>query len=79
MSDATTVRLSSAGTLQEANAWRLALEQQGVRCRVVGDSSAAGNGVGTAGMRPEVWIQAEDWDKAKAILSARIRHSFPQR
>jgi hypothetical protein len=78
MSDAI-VRLSSAGTLQEADAWRLALEQHGVRCKVVGDYLTAGHGVGVAGMCPEVWIHAEDWDKAKAILSARIRQSLPQR
>lgn len=79
MNESTIVRLSSAGTLQEASAWRLALEQQGIRCQIVGDGPTAEHGAKAGGVRPEVWIHAEDWDKAKAILSARIRQSLPKR
>jgi hypothetical protein len=70
MADDIIVRLASAATLQEAYAWRVLLEQEGIRCQVVGDYLTEGYGVGVPGMYPEVWIHRDDLEKARAILEA---------
>jgi hypothetical protein len=65
------VRLASFGTLVEAHACRLALEQEGIRCQVVGDYLTAGYGLGLLpGTYAEVWVRHEDLDRARAILGA---------
>jgi hypothetical protein len=77
MSESEIVRLASAGTLQEAHAWRMALEREGIRCRVVGEYLAAGYGLGVVGMSPEVWVHGEDLEKARAVLAARAASTSP--
>lgn len=62
------VRLASAGSLGEAHAWRAALQQAGIRCRVVGDYLTAGLGSAVPNMSPEVWVQREDLEKAEKVL-----------
>jgi hypothetical protein len=55
----------------------MALEREGIRCRVVGEYLTAGYGGGVAGMYPEVWVHVEDLKKARAILGARMGHPSP--
>ena len=62
------VRLGSAGTLQEAYAWKDALDAEGIRCRVVGEFLTQGFGVGVPGMYPEVWVYGRDLARARAAL-----------
>ena len=62
------VRLGSAGTLQQAHAWQVTLDAQGIRCCVVGDYLTEGFGVGIPGRYPEVWVYGYDLDRARAAL-----------
>jgi hypothetical protein len=69
MNEPEIVRVASAGTLQEAHAWRMALEQEGIRCQVVGEYLTAGYGMGVLPNEyPEVWVHRADLEKAKAVL-----------
>ena len=63
------VRLATATHPQEAHVWRQALENEGIRCQVVGDYLNAGIG-DVPGMRPEVWVYRDDLERARAILDA---------
>jgi hypothetical protein len=63
------VRLTSASTLQEAHGIRSALEDNGIRCEVVGEYLTVNYGVGVPGMYPEIWVFRDDLDRASAILA----------
>jgi hypothetical protein len=63
------VRLAQARNPQEAFIWRDALENEGIRCRVVGDWLAGGFGEMSPTV-PEVWVYRQDYDRARAILDA---------
>jgi hypothetical protein len=67
------VRLAEAANPAQAYVWKQALEEEGIRCRVVGDYLDAGVGDIT-GIRPEVWVHRDDYDRAHAILRA---HEHP--
>ncbi len=61
------VRLTTARNLQEAHLWKQALEQEGIRCQVVGDYLTEA----PEGVHPfcsELWVFGNDVEKAKAIL-----------
>ncbi len=63
------VRLATATNPQEAYLWRQALEDEGIRCQVVGDYLDAGVG-DIPGLRPELWVHREDLDRARTLLEA---------
>jgi hypothetical protein len=70
MSEEEVVSLASAANPQEANAWRQALQEAGIRCRVVGEYLTAGVGIGVLpDMYPQVWVHRNDVDKAQAVLN----------
>ncbi len=62
------VRLTTARDLQEAHLWKQALEEEGIRCRVVGDHLTEGFGIGFIFAYPELWVFRGDVENAKAIL-----------
>jgi ABC-type taurine transport system substrate-binding protein len=67
------VCLAKASNPQEAYVWRQALEEEGIQSRVVGDYLDAGVG-DVSGIRPEVWVHRNDFDRARALLES---HEHP--
>jgi hypothetical protein len=63
------VCLATASNPQEAHTWRQALEDEGIRCQVVGDYLDAGVG-DIPGFRAELWVHREDVEKARTLLEA---------
>jgi hypothetical protein len=61
------VRLTGAATSFQAHILQQALQEEGIRCQVLGDYLEAGIG-GIPGMGAEVWVEAADLARAKAIL-----------
>jgi len=61
------VRLAEAANPFQAHIWQQALEQEGIRCQVLGDYLDAGIG-DIPGMAAEVWVELTDLARAEAIL-----------
>ncbi len=61
------VRLASASNPFQAHIWQQALQQEGIRCQVLGDYLDAGIG-NIPGMMAEIWVEAADATRAAAIL-----------
>ena len=61
------VRLAVAANPFQAHIWQQALEQEGIRCQVLGDYLEAGIG-DIPGFSAEVWVEAADLARAEAIL-----------
>jgi len=61
------VRLAAAANPFQAHIWQQALEQEGIRCQVLGDYLDAGIG-DVPGMMAEVWVEETDLARAEAIL-----------
>jgi len=61
------VRLASAANPALAHIWQQALEQEGIRCQVLGDYLDAGLG-DIPGLSAEVWVETADLVRAEAIL-----------
>jgi len=61
------VRLAAAANPFQAHIWEQALEQEGIRCQVLGDYLDAGIG-DIPGFSAEVWVEAADLARAEAIL-----------
>lgn len=61
------VRLSTAVNPFQAHIWQQALEEEGIRCQVLGDYLDAGVG-DIPGIEAEVWVEAVDRERAEAIL-----------
>ena len=61
------VRLASAANPMLAHIWQQALEQEGIRCQVLGDYLDAGLG-DIPGLSAEVWVEAADFAQAETIL-----------
>jgi hypothetical protein len=61
------VRLTSAPNSFEAGIWQQALQDEGIRCEVLGDYLEAGIG-NTPGMMVELWVEAANLPRAEAIL-----------
>jgi hypothetical protein len=61
------VRLATAANPFQAHIWQQALEQEGIRCQVLGDYLDAGIG-DIPGMTAEVWVEAADAARAETIL-----------
>jgi hypothetical protein len=62
------VRLVTASSPQEAHLWRQALEDEGIRCRVVGEYIGSFGVVYPGHPVPELWVHKEDAERAQAIL-----------
>ena len=61
------VRLASAANPALAHIWQQALEQEGIRCQVLGDYLDAGIG-DIPGFSAGVWVESADLARAEAIL-----------
>jgi Putative prokaryotic signal transducing protein len=60
-------RLAAAANPFQTHIWQQALQQEGIRCQVLGDYLDAGIG-DIPGMGAEVWVEAADLARAEAIL-----------
>ena len=67
MQDDDIVHLASAVNPVEAHVWKQALDEEGIRCRVVGDYLDVGIG-DVPGMNAEVWVHRDDLERARAAL-----------
>ena len=61
------VRLAAAANPFQAHIWQQALEQEGIRCQVLGDYLDAGLG-DIPGFSAEVWVETANLARAEAIL-----------
>jgi hypothetical protein len=61
------VRLATAANPVQAHVWQEALEEEGIRCQVVGDYLDAGLG-DIPGLRAEVWVHRGDLERAEVVL-----------
>jgi nucleotide-binding universal stress UspA family protein len=68
------VRLAAAANPALAHIWQQALEQEGIRCQVLGDYLDAGLG-DIPGFSAEVWVEPADLARAEAILRQHQHHS----
>jgi hypothetical protein len=64
------VQLASAANPFEAHAWAQALNEAGIRSKVVGDYLEVGLG-NLGGIRPEVWVHRDDLARAQEVLGER--------
>jgi hypothetical protein len=61
-------RLASAANPFQAHIWQQALQQEGIRCQVLGDYLDAGIG-DIPGVGAEIWVAAADLARPEAILN----------
>jgi hypothetical protein len=61
------VRLAAAANSAQAHIWQQGLEQEGIRCKVLGDDLEAGFGE-LQGFSAEVWVETADFARAQEIL-----------
>jgi nucleotide-binding universal stress UspA family protein len=61
------VRLAAAANSAQAHIWKQGLEQEGIRCQVLGDDLEAGFG-DLQGFSAEIWVEAADVARAEEIL-----------
>jgi hypothetical protein len=61
------VRLARAVNPAEAHIWQQALEEEGIRCKVVGDYLNAAIG-DIPGAQAEIWVHRDDLTRAEEIL-----------
>jgi hypothetical protein len=61
------IRLATADTPLQAHIWQQTLDEEGIKCQVVGDFLDAGLG-DIPGMKAELWVQRDDVERALAIL-----------
>jgi Putative prokaryotic signal transducing protein len=62
------VRLATASNVAEAYAWRQALQDEGISCKVVGEYLGAVGVAPTGSMSPEIWVHRSEADRAQTIL-----------
>jgi hypothetical protein len=63
------VRLLTATHPAQAHLWRVALEEEGIPARVVGDYLDAAIG-DIPGARAELWVHRDDAERAMAVINA---------
>jgi hypothetical protein len=63
------VRLMTAIHPAQAHLWRVALEEEGISAKVVGDYLDAGIG-DIPGARAELWVHRDDAERALRIIDA---------
>ena len=68
------VRLVAATNSVQAHIWQQGLEEEGIRCQVLGDDLEAGFGE-LQGFSAEVWVEAADLVRAEEILRQHRNHS----
>ena len=68
------VRLAAATNSVQAHIWQQGLEEEGIRCQVLGDDLEAGFG-DLRGFSAEVWVEAADLVRAEEILRQHRNHS----
>ncbi len=68
------VRLAAAANSFQAHIWQRALEEEGIRCQVLGDYLDAGIG-DIPGFKAEVWVETANLARAEAILRQHRDHS----
>jgi hypothetical protein len=61
------VRLATSIPPTRAHVWQNALEEEGIRCKVVGDFLEGGIG-NIPGLGAELWVHEDDVERAKEIL-----------
>ncbi|HWG45853.1 MAG TPA: DUF2007 domain-containing protein [Gemmataceae bacterium] len=61
------VRLATAANPFQAHIWQQALQEEGIRCQVLGDYLDAGIG-DIPGIGAEVWVEAGDLERAEKTL-----------
>jgi hypothetical protein len=61
------VRLATAANPIQAHIWEQALQEEGIRCKVVGDFLDAGLG-DIPGLSAELWVHRDDLARAEEIL-----------
>ena len=71
------VRLVTASRPQEAHLWRQALEDEGVRCQVVGEYLGSFGVVYPGHPVPELWVHQEDAERARVVLE-RLQEARPR-
>ena len=64
------VRLATASNPQEAALWQQALEAEGIRCRVAGETLGSFGVVYPGSVQPEIWVFESDIDRARAVLQS---------
>jgi hypothetical protein len=64
------VRLVTASSPLEAHLWRQALEDEGIRCQVVGEYLGGFGIVPPGHPVPELWVHRDDAERAQAVLEA---------
>jgi hypothetical protein len=62
------VHLASAVNPVEAHVWKQALDEEGIRSRVVGDYLDVGIG-DVPGLNAEVWVHKDDLERARLVLA----------
>jgi hypothetical protein len=67
-------RLAEAANPFQAHIWQQALQEEGIRCQVLGDYLEAGIG-DIPGIGAEVWVETADLARAEAILDQHRRRS----
>ena len=68
------VRLATTSNPLQAHIWQQALQQEGIRCQVLGDYLGAGIG-DIPGIGAEVWVEAADLSRAEAFLRQHAERS----
>jgi putative signal transducing protein len=68
------VRLAAAANSAQAHIWQQGLEEEGIRCRVLGDDLETGFGE-LQGFSAEVWVEAADLVRAEEVLRQHRNHS----
>lgn len=66
--DGEIVRLVTANSPQEAHHWRQALEDEGIRCQVVGEYLGSFGIVPPGYPVPQLWVHRDDAERAKTVL-----------
>jgi hypothetical protein len=61
------VRLATAPNPIQAHIWEQALNEAGIRCKVVGDFLSVGLG-DIPGLSAELWVHRDDVARAEAVL-----------
>ncbi len=61
------VRLAAAANSAQAHIWQQGLQQEGIRCQVLGDDLEGGFG-DLQGFSAEVWVETADLARAQEIL-----------
>jgi hypothetical protein len=68
------VRVATASDPQEAALWQQALQADGIRCRVVGETLGSFGVVYPGSVQPEIWVFESDIDRARTVLQNHRQH-----